>query len=63
MKIVLSSIKNQLTENQKSVISAQESIIVVKDTVESQFKSKSYSDAVQENVMVCQPESSVTPET
>lgn len=59
------------------VISAQESIIdckekqlqkqlqavqtVVKDTVESQFKS--YSDAVQENVMICQPVSSVTPET
>ena len=77
MKNRLSSIKDQLIENQKLVISAQESIIdckekqlqkqlqavqtVVKDTVESQFKS--YSDTVQENVMVCQPESSVTPET
>ena len=77
MKNRLSSIKDQLIENQKLVISAQESIIdckekqlqkqlqavqtVVKDTVESQFKS--YSDTVQENVKVCQPESSVTAET
>ena len=77
MKNRLSSIKDQLIENQKLVISAQESIIdckekqlqkqlqavqtVVKDTVVSQFKS--YSDTVQENVMVCQPESSVTAET
>ena len=63
MKNRLSSIKDQLIENQKLVISAQESIIdckekqlqkqlqavqtVVKDTVESQFKS--YSDTVQDS--------------
>ena len=75
MKVALSSTKSQLIENQKWVISLQEQVIfckekqlravqtAVKETVETQLKS--YSDAVQENVIVCHPESSgsVTPET
>ena len=73
----LSSTKSQLIENQKWVISLQEQVIdckeqqlkavqasvktSVEDSVKQQFKS--YSEAVQENVMVCQPEGqSVTPE-
>ena len=73
MKVALSSTKSQLIENQKWVISLQEQVIsckekqleavqtTVKETVETQLKS--YSDAVQDNVIVCHPESSVTPET
>ena len=77
LKAELSSTKNQLIENQKWVISLQEKVIdckeqqleavqtAVKTTVEDSVKEqfKSYSDAVQENVMVCQPDGpSFTPE-
>ena len=77
LKAELSSTKSQLIENQKWVISLQEQVIdskekqleavqtAVKTTVEDSVKEqfKSYSDAVQENVMVCQPDSpSLTPE-
>jgi hypothetical protein len=73
----LSSTKSQLIENQKWVISLQEKVIdckeqqlvavqtAVKTTVEDSVKEqfKSYSDAAQENVMVCLPESpSLSPE-
>ena len=73
LKAELSSTKRQLIDNQKLVISLQEKVIdckeqqlqavqtAVKTTVEEQFKS--YSDTVQENVMVCKPEvQSFTPE-
>ena len=77
LKAELSSTKSQLIENQKWVISLQEKVIVckeqqleavqaaVKTTVEDSVKEQfqSYSEAVQENVMVCQPDSpSLTPE-
>ena len=77
LKAELTSTKSQLIENQKWVISLQEQVIdskeeqleavqtAVKTTVEDSVKEqfKSYSDAVQENVMVCQPDSpSLTPE-
>ena len=74
LKAELSSVKSQLIENQKWVISLQEQIIdnkdkqldavqtVVKSSVESNLKEqfKSYSEAAAANVMVCQPESSLT---
>ena len=77
LKAELSSTKSQLIESQKWVISLQEKVIdckekqleavhtavktSVEDSVKEQFKS--YSDAVQENVIVCQSENqSVTPE-
>ena len=70
LKAELSSTKSQLIENQKWVISLQEQVIdskekqleavqtAVKTTVEDSVKEqfKSYSDVVQENVMVCQPQ-------
>ena len=70
LKAELSSTKSQLIENQKWVISLQEQVIdskekqleavqtAVKTTVEESVKEqfKSYSDVVQENVMVCQPQ-------
>ena len=76
LKAELSSTKSQLIENQKWVISLQEQVIeskgkqleavqiavkaTVEDSVKEQFKS--YSDVVQENVMVCQPQTeSVAP--
>ena len=71
MKMALTATKNKLIENQRWVISLQEQVIdckekqlqavqtAVKSTVEDSVKEqfKSYSDAVQENVMVCKPES------
>jgi hypothetical protein len=69
---------DKLHENQQWVISLQEQVIdrkekqlqavqtTVKSTVEDAVKEqfKSYSDAVQENVMVCEPESdSMSPGT
>ena len=78
MKTGLTSSKNKLIENQQWVISLQEQVIdckekqlqavqtTVKSTVEDSVKEqfKSYSDAVQENVMVCKPESeSMSPGT
>ena len=63
LKAELGSTKRQLIDNQKLVISLQEKVIdckeqqlqavqtAVKTTVEEQLKS--YSDAVQENVMAC----------
>jgi len=77
LKAELSSTKSQLIENQKWVISLQEKVMdckdkqleaiqtAVKTTVEDSVKEqfKSYSDAVQENVMVCQPQTeTVAPE-
>ena len=78
MKMALTTTKNKLIENQRWVISLQEQVIdckekqlqavqtSVKSTVEDSIKEqfKSYCDAVQENVMVCKPESdSMSPET
>ena len=76
MKTTLNTTRNKLIENQQWVISLQEQVIdckdkqlqavqttvktSVQDCVQEQFKS--YSDAVQENVMVCKPES-VSPGT
>jgi hypothetical protein len=76
LKAELSSTKTQLIENQKWVISLQEKVVdckekqleavqtavkvTVEDSVKEQFKC--YSDVIQENVMVCQPESpSISP--
>jgi hypothetical protein len=77
LKAELSSTKSALIENQKWVISLQEKVMdckekqleaiqtAVKTTVEDSVKEQfqSYSDAVQENVMVCQPQTeTVAPE-
>ena len=75
LKTTLSATKNKLIENQQWVISLQEQVIdckdkqlqavqtTVKSTVEDSVKEqfKSYSDAVQENVMVCKPDSDSLP--
>ena len=75
MKTTLTATKNKLIENQQWVISLQEQVIdckdkqlqavqtTVKTTVEDSVKEqfKSYSDAVQENVMVCKPDSDSLP--
>ena len=77
LKAELSSTKSQLIENQKWVISLQETIIrekekqlegvetAVKSSVESNLKEqfKSYSEAVAENVMVCPTEGLTDPAT
>ena len=66
LKAAFSETKRQLIENQKCVINLQKQVIdckeeqlqAVKTSVEKTVKEelKSYSDAVQENVMVCQSE-------
>ena len=75
LKTTLSATKNKLIESQQCVISLQEQVIdckdkqlqavqtTVKSTVEDSVKEqfKSYSDAVQENVMVCKPDSDSLP--
>ena len=75
LKTTLSATKNKLIESQQSVISLQEQVIdckdkqllavqtTVKSTVEDSVKEqfKSYSDTVQENVMVCKPDSDSLP--
>ena len=75
LKTALSATKNKLIESQQCVISLQEQVIdckdkqlqavqtTVKSTVEDSVKEqfKSYSDAVQENVMVCKPDSDSLP--
>ena len=75
LKTTLSATKNKLIESQQCVISLQEQVIdcmdkqlqavqtTVKSTVEDSVKEQfnSYSDAVQENVMVCKPDSDSLP--
>ena len=75
LRTTLTATKNKLIENQQWVISLQEQVIdckdkqllavqtTVKSTVEDSVKEqfKSYSDAVQENVMVCKPDSDSLP--
>ena len=75
LKTTLSATKNKLIESQQCVISLQEQVIdckdkqlqavqtTVKSTVEDSVKEqfKSYSDAVQENVKVCKPDSDSLP--